>query len=178
MTMHDPDTAAVAFDAQFAQRAPLLGIAVEAPEHRVDLRNLFVVCSPLAGHLPDALFDLQFESQDATFRTARPLAMRRIVTLTGQPIARVVIDWQVPGASHGVDIAVHPDHRRSGAGLAMLRAWLAVADSEHRTCTLDVIANNAARRIYERLGFVEASSDPGAAYAFMVRRCPPAKARR
>ncbi len=176
--MSDPDSAAVAFDAQFAQRAPLLNIAAEVPEHRGALRDLFIACSPLAGRLPDALFDLQFESQDATFRTARPMAMRRILTLAGQPIARIIVDWQLSGASHGVDIAVHPDHRRSGAGLAMLRAWLAVADSEHRTCTLDVVAHNPARRIYERLGFVEASSDPGAPYAFMVRPCAKAQTRR
>ncbi len=176
--MSDPDTAALAFDAQFAQRAPLLGSAAEAPEHRRALRDLFVACSPLSDRLSDALFDLQFESQDATFRIAHPWAMRRIVTLGGQTIARIIIDWQVPGVSHGVDIAVHPNHRHSGAGLAMLRAWLAVADSEHRTCTLDVLANNPARRIYERLGFVGGDGNSGAPYALMARPCPKAQTRR
>lgn len=167
--MSDPESAVATFESAFASRAPHLGMAPEVPAHRASLCELFIACSPLVGRLPPSLFNMQFESQDASFRAARPLAMRRVITLAGQPIARIILDWQVPCASHGVDIAVHPDHRGCGAGLALLRAWLAAADGERRTCTLDVIADNPARRIYERLGFVEAQSDPGAPYCVMVR---------
>lgn len=102
-------------------------------------------------------------------RATRPQAMRRVVRLSGALIARIIVDWQVPGESHGVDIAVHPDHRNSGAGLAMLRAWLAVADEQGCTCTLDVIADNTARTIYRRLGFVEEPSEANDAYRSMSR---------
>ncbi len=167
--MSDPDTAARAFDALFKQRAPRLDIAAERPEHHDALRCLYAACSPLAELLPEALIDLQFQSREATYLSTRPLAMRRVITEGGVTIARIIVDWQQPGASHGVDIAVHPEHRSSGAALAMLRAWLAVADAAQRQCTLDVIADNPAKRIYQRLGFVEQQSDPGAPYVFMVR---------
>lgn len=167
--MADPDVAAGAFDAAFAQRAPALSAAPEIDSDRAGLRGLFAACSPLGNLLAGPLLEMQFASQDATMRATRPLAMRRVVRLSGELIARIIVDWQVPGESYGVDIAVHPDHRNSGAGLAMLRAWLAVADAQARTCSLDVIADNPARRIYERLGFSEEPSDPDAPYRRMVR---------
>lgn len=170
--MTDPDIAASAFDAAFAQRAPALHIAPENEADRAALRDLFAACSPLGTLLAGPLLDMQFASQDATMRAQRPQAMRRVVRLSGALIARIIVDWQVPGASHGVDIAVHPDHRASGAGLAMLRAWLAVADEQKRSCTLDVIADNPARTIYRRLGFVEHPSDPFAPYRTMSRSRP------
>ena len=172
----DPDASAAEcgaeFDPAFGRRAPHLGIVREMPDHRATLRDLMIACSPLRDLLPGALLDLQFESQDSSFRAARPRAMRRIVMLGAQPIGRIIVDWDQPGASHGVDIAVHPDHRRSGAALAMLRAWIGVADASGRACTLDVIADNPARRIYQRLGFVEQPGDPAAPYAFMQRHRP------
>jgi ribosomal protein S18 acetylase RimI-like enzyme len=168
--MIDPDAAALAFDADFIRRAPHLGIAPETPQHRPALRDLMIACSPLRDLLPEALLDVQFTSQDDSFRASRPHAMRRVVTHGDAPIARIIIDWQTPGASHGVDIAVHPDHRGSGAALAMLRAWIAVADASGLVCTLDVLANNPAKRIYQRLGFVTQPNDPDAPYNVMVRR--------
>lgn len=167
--MPDLDTAAAAFDTAFAQRAPALRLTPETQADRAALRDLFAACSALGDLLAGPLLDLQFESQDATFRALRPLAMRRVARLDGACIARIVVDWSVPGTSHGVDIAVHPAHRGSGAGLAMLRAWLAAADHDRRTCTLDVIADNPARRIYARLGFVEEPCAPDAPYRRMWR---------
>lgn len=167
--MPDPDNAARAFDAAFAQRAPALLIAPETESDRAGLRDLFAACSPLSNLLAGPLIEMQFASQEATLRATRPLAMRRVVRVSGTLIARIIVDWQEPGASYGVDIAVHPDHRRSGAGLAMLRAWLAVADEQGRTSTLDVIADNSARTIYRKLGFVEEPSEADAPYLKMLR---------
>lgn len=169
--MINPDAAASAFDAEFALHAPHLGIVPESEEHRRALRDLMIACSPLRNLLPTALLDLQFESQSDSFGAIHPRAMRRVVTHAGVPIARIIIDWEKADASHGVDIAVHPDHRRTGAALAMLRAWIAVADASGRACTLDVIADNPARMIYQRLGFIELPADPDSPYMFMERPC-------
>lgn len=167
--MVDPDAASRAFDAAFAQRAPTLHIAFETDSDRMALRDLFAACSPL-GHLPAGpLLEIQFASQDATMRATRPLAMRRVVRLSGELIARIIVDWQAPGASHCVDIAVHPNHQNKGIGRALLQAWLGVADAQARVCTLDVIADNPARTIYARLGFVEEPCEPDAPYRHMVR---------
>jgi ribosomal protein S18 acetylase RimI-like enzyme len=167
--MINPDAAASAFDAEFARRAPHLGIVPETGHHRRALHDLMIACSPLRNLLPAALLDLQFESQSNSFHSFHPRAMRRIVTHAGQPIARIIIDWEKADVSHGVDIAVHPNHRRSGAALAMLRAWIAVADASGRVATLDVIADNPAKLIYQRLGFIELSAEAGSPHTFMER---------
>ena len=90
--------------------------------------------------------------------SAYPEAMRRIVSAGPRPIGRIVVDWTQEGVSHGVDIAVDPDHRASGAGLHMLRAWLGAADRLGTPCRLTVRADNPARRIYARLGFATAQA--------------------
>jgi ribosomal protein S18 acetylase RimI-like enzyme len=167
--MSDSDFAAHAFDVAFAQRAPDLHVTPEADSDRTTLRDLFAACSPLGNLLAGPLLEMQFASQDATMRTMHPLAMRRVVRLSGELIGRIIVDWQAPGASHCVDIAVHPNHQKKGIGRALLQAWLAVADAQARVCTLDVIADNPVRAIYAWLGFVEEPCEPDAPYRHMVR---------
>lgn len=157
------------FDAALIARLPQCGVEPEDIRYRPLLFELMIACSPLAGLLPPAMLAMQFDGQDAGFLAEWPLATRRVVMFDGTMIGRIILDWQAPDRSHGVDIAVHPDHRSSGAGLAMLRAWIDVADRSGRRCTLDVIADNPARRIYRRLGFVEREAEPGAPYLFMER---------
>lgn len=165
-----PPTADALFDAALLRRAPQLVVEPETAAHRPFLADLFAACSPLAGLLPAALMDMQFATQDASFANDHPQAMRRIVCWNGQPIGRIVIAWDAPDTILGVDIAVHPDGRASGAGLAMLRAWVDVADVLGRPCTLNVVATNPAQRIYQRLGFRSVGAiDPEAAYIAMAR---------
>ncbi len=157
------------FDAALMARAPHLGVEPEDIRHRPLLLGLMIACSPLAGLLPPPMLEMQFDGQDIGFLAEWPLAMRRLVTLGDAVIGRIILDWQADDRSHGVDLAVHPDYRTSGAALAMLRAWIDVADRTGRRCTLDVIADNPARRIYRRLGFVQQGSEPGSPYLFMER---------
>ena len=157
------------FDAALTARAPHLGVEPEDIRHRPLLLGLMIACSPLAGLLPPPMLEMQFDGQDIGFLAEWPLATRRVVTLGDAVVGRIILDWQADDRSHGVDIAVHPAHRSSGAGLAMLRAWIDVADRSGRRCTLDVIADNPASRIYRRLGFVEREGDSGSPYLFMER---------
>lgn len=166
-------TADALFDAALLRRAPHVTVESETAAHRPFLAELFAACSPLAGLLPPALMDMQFATQDASFASDHPQAMRRIVLWSGQPVGRIVIAWDEPDTILGVDIAVHPAGRASGAGLAMLRAWVDVADVLGRPCTLNVVATNPAQRIYQRLGFRSVGAiDPEAAYIAMTRPLP------
>ncbi|HSK08371.1 MAG TPA: ribosomal protein S18-alanine N-acetyltransferase [Vicinamibacterales bacterium] len=63
--------------------------------------------------------------------------------------------WIVQDELHINNIAVHPDQRGQGAGLAVLRFVLRLAAGlGARRATLEVRRSNmAARRLYERLGF-------------------------
>lgn len=142
-----------AFDAAMHRLLPSAEVRQEQPEDRDFLLHLFAACSPLAGILPAAMLAQQAELANRGFGSLSPSAMFRIARVNRQPAGRIIIDWGRNGASHGIDIAVLPEFRRSGLGLAMLRAWLAVADDHCLPCTLEVLATNPARRIYERLGF-------------------------
>lgn len=147
------------FDDAFAVRAPRLGCRPEAASDAAFLTDLAMTCSPLAGMLPEPMLLQQARFQHAGHNAEHPHAMQRIVMLDGQPIGRIMIGWG-EAETYGVDIAVLPDFRATGAGLHMLRAWLDVADLLGVPARLDVRADNPAARIYWRLGF-RPVPDPG-----------------
>jgi GNAT superfamily N-acetyltransferase len=158
------------FDSALIRRAPQLAVAPESPAHRAFLSGLFAACSPLVDVLPSAMMEMQFAAQDASFRHDHPLAMRRITTWQGAPVGRIIVDWDMDDGTLGVDIAVNPAARASGAGLAMLRAWVEVADALGLPAKLNVLSSNPVQRIYQHLGFRPvAGSETDAAYITMTR---------
>lgn len=56
-------------------------------------------------------------------------------------------------------ISLHPSCQNQGIGTALLAELLAQADARHMSATLEVFDINPARRLYERLGFVEVERD-------------------
>lgn len=164
----DPD-AGTMFDRYFAQHAVGLGLAVEEDAHRPFLTNLFVACSPLRGVLPDAVVLHQAAMRETAYRADYPKAMRRIVLTDGAPVGRIMVDWTSADGALLVDIAVLPDARATGAGRAMLHAYLAVADHRRQRGILQVQRDNPARRLYAGLGFVEVETDEFAPFVDMVR---------
>lgn len=146
------DIAAAAFD-RVLRRHGRLDPRPEQPADLAFIRLLFARCSPLAETLPPALLTGQADLQEIGHRAQHPDAMRRILWRDARPIGRVVIDWSSAGGCQCVDIAVLPEHRGSGAGIATLRAWLEVADHDRRTCRLEVLRANPAALLYRRLGF-------------------------
>ena len=70
--------------------------------------------------------------------------------------------WVIVDELHVNTIAVDPTRRRAGLATMLMRHVMgeAASDGAHR-CTLEVRASNdAARRLYERLGFVEKAIRP------------------
>ena len=65
--------------------------------------------------------------------------------------------WLQVDEAHVVTVAVHPEVRRSGYGLVVVRALLDVARDEGMdVATLKVrVSNDAARRLYRKCGFYE-----------------------
>jgi len=173
MKCPDQESLAKAFDTEFLNRTRNTDIRPEQPEDATFLKELFVACSPLRTAVPDALLLHQAELAQVAFSTNFTQAMRRTILVFSQPAGRIIVDW-TDCIFHGVDIAVHPDFRSSGIGLALLRAWTAVADANRRACSLEVLSNNPAKRIYEHLGFkVDGSEDEGLASIRMVRPVTP-----
>ncbi len=166
-----------AFDAAMNRLLPSLAVRPERDTDRDFLLGLFAACSPLAGILPPAMLTQQAELAHRGYRTAFPDAMFRIALIDGQPVGRIAIDWNRNGAAHTVDIAVLPDFQGAGIGRAMLRAWLDVADDHGLATSLEVVADNPARQVYERLGFVPtAAMDETYAVIEMVRPPVPRRA--
>jgi len=56
-----------------------------------------------------------------------------------------------------VDIALMPEHRGSGLGTRLLRRLLDEGEASGRKVSIHVEIFNPARRLYERLGFVQAA---------------------
>lgn len=159
MTSHAtslPDPSAL-FDAVFADQA--VTIAPQTDNYANFITTLAAACSAMAGLLPPFMLEQQSAMQEAAYANAFPLAMRRVTLFQHRPVGRIIVDWTPPDHSLGVDIAVLPDARSSGAGLAMLRGWLKVSDALGKAARLTVRRDNAAARIYARLGFLPTGDD-------------------
>lgn len=78
-----------------------------------------------------------------------------LIVADGVPIGRLyVARW--PEDIRVVDIALIPEHRGGGVGTRLLRGILAEGDASGRKVSIHVEIYNPARRLYERLGFVQA----------------------
>ena len=92
-----------------------------------------------------------------------------LVLLDGEPVGRLyVARW--PDEIRIVDIAIAPAHRGRGLGTRLFGELLAEGDRLGKKTSIHVEVFNPARRLYERLGFVQAG-DRGV-YLLMER--PPA----
>jgi ribosomal protein S18 acetylase RimI-like enzyme len=60
----------------------------------------------------------------------------------------------IPGATPELALAVDPQHIGAGAGSLILRALIELARSKYDAIALSVRANNPAKRLYDRFGFV------------------------
>ena len=96
-------------------------------------------------------FHAQHQYWQANYRdTSWDLILR-----DGEPIGRLyVARW--PEDIRVVDIALLPEHRGGGTGTRLLRGLFAEGDASGRKVSIHVEMFNPARRLYERLGFVQA----------------------
>ena len=77
-----------------------------------------------------------------------------LVVVDGEPAGRLyVARW--PDDIRIVDIALMPEYRGGGLGTRLIRALLAEGDASGRRVSIHVELFNPARRLYERLGFVQ-----------------------
>jgi ribosomal protein S18 acetylase RimI-like enzyme len=112
---------------------------------------------------PDAerarFIDTQFDFQRRHYAAAFPQAELYVVERRGAPIGKLELDRQ-PRQIHLIDIALSPEHRGGGVGAALLALLQAEAQASGLAAVrLDVEVGNPARRLYERLGFVDVPPD-------------------
>ena len=113
----------------------------------------------------------QFEAQHRHWHENYSDTSWDLVLRGGEPIGRLyVARWA--DDIRIVDVALLPEHRGGGIGTALIRELFAEGDATGRKVSIHVEIFNPARRLYERLGFVQAG-DRGV-YLLMER--PPAAA--
>ena len=133
----------------------------------------------------DAVLRIEEASFDAPWsRTSFEGELKKTygVTRVAEKVGRVVgylIEWRIVDEVHIANIAVHPDWRRRGIAQAMMERSLSEA-AGCRWVGLEVRdGNDAARRLYEKLGFQERGvreryyEKEGADAILMVKRLEP-----
>lgn len=117
------------------------------------LRSFFLFARPELAMLPPSLVDMQMRAQETGYSAAYSKLVKELINLDGDPVGYIWVD-------HGeivtlVDICVDPLHRGKGIGTAAIERLIALG----KEVRLSVVKDNPARRLYERMGFVEESTD-------------------
>ncbi|MDA3880465.1 MAG: GNAT family N-acetyltransferase [Prolixibacteraceae bacterium] len=68
-----------------------------------------------------------------------------------------------------IDISLLPEYRGKGIGSRILKAIRKKADQQQKTIRLSVFVTNPAKRLYEKLGFVEENIEHPYIY---MKKCP------
>lgn len=100
----------------------------------------------------------QYEIRQAQYRIQHPGATTEKICADGAAVGRLDTA-QEGGRLHIIDVAVAPGVQGRGIGSSVLQQLLEEADASNLVADLHVETTNPARRLYERLGFVERSGD-------------------
>lgn len=107
----------------------------------------------------EAFLRMQFNMQRRWYETAYSQAEHAIIELEGQPIGRMIVlrgqkSWQL------IDISLLPEFRGQGMGGELIRALIQeCAQLCGAVLQLQVLKNNPAIRLYNRLGFTSTAED-------------------
>jgi ribosomal protein S18 acetylase RimI-like enzyme len=105
-----------------------------------------------------ALIRMQYNAQRSQYDEGFPQAESRIILLDDRPAGRMLVD-ESEREFILVDIALLPEHRKSGIGTRLLKELLHRAVVARKRIRLHVLKSNPALRLYERLGFSRAGDD-------------------
>jgi ribosomal protein S18 acetylase RimI-like enzyme len=99
-----------------------------------------------------AFTDMQFTAQDTDYRRHYPNAQYSIIEVQGVPAGRLYVD-RCKTEIRIIDIALLPEHRRTGIGTKLLRELQDEARTSGKVITIHVEKFNSALNLYHRLGF-------------------------
>ncbi|HEX2094331.1 MAG TPA: GNAT family N-acetyltransferase [Longimicrobiaceae bacterium] len=126
---------------------------------------------PWSDEQKEVFLRQQFNAQHTWWTEHYAGASFDVVLLDGEPVGRLYVDrWE--REIRVVDIALLPRCRGSGIGTALLSRIFTEADRNGKAVSVHVEVFNPARRLYERLGFVE-KADKG---VYLLLERPPAGA--
>src|SRR4029077_10869738 len=122
-----------------------------------------------------AFSDSQFGLQRHHYYTYYPTTDWAVLEQHGTPVGRIYLERQ-PDAINMLDIALLPEWRGRGIGIALIEAALTEAGAAGQVVVIMVEKNNPrAYRLYQGLGFREVG-DEGMHFTMEWRREPDARA--
>jgi ribosomal protein S18 acetylase RimI-like enzyme len=131
----------------------------ETPEDEAFLAKLYATTRDIEMALTgwdaaqqEAFLRMQFQFQTTHYRKHYGDALFQIILRDNAPIGRIYLHYG-PSQIRLMDIALMPEHRRSGIGGSILENLLREAAQLGKPVTLHVERFNPALRLYERLGF-------------------------
>lgn len=101
-----------------------------------------------------AFVHMQFEAQDTDYRRNYEDASFDVIEVDGEPAGRLYVDRRADDIRI-IDITLLPEYRGRGIGTGLIRGLLDEAATDRKRLSIHVEVNNPARRLYERLGFVQ-----------------------
>jgi GNAT superfamily N-acetyltransferase len=111
---------------------------------------------------------MQLDAQTRYYRESFPDARHYVICVDGERAGRLIVNRSETEMVI-VDITLLPAFRRRGVGGDLVGALLEEADAEGLRVSLHVLQGSAARRFWERAGFVTSSGS--GAYLAMERAC-------
>lgn len=106
----------------------------------------------------DAFLRMQFNAQRQWYAMAYAGADHQLIVIDEMPAGRMLVLRDSTGARL-VDIALLSEYRGHGVGTQLLRELISQCNKDGVPLRLQVLKNNPARRLYERLGFVTTGED-------------------
>jgi ribosomal protein S18 acetylase RimI-like enzyme len=106
----------------------------------------------------EAFIKMQFDAQQAHYRTHNPDATHDLILLDGQPVGRLYVARR----EHEIrilDITVLPEYRNSGTGTPLIKELMEEAVAAGKPLSIYVESFNPSLRLFERLGFKKTEED-------------------
>ena len=146
--------------------APVGSVGVDLrPSTESDAEFLFRVYASSREHEMNMLGDWsaaqketflreQFRLQHHQYRTYYPNACYDVIEKDGESIGRLYVE-HMKNEIRVMDITLLPEYRDRGIGRALMKDVLRKAARVRKFVSLHVEDSNPAKRLYERMGFVE-----------------------
>ena len=102
----------------------------------------------------DSFLREQFRLQDRHYKTHYPNARFDVIEIDDQPAGRLYV-YRMKNEIRLMDIALLPDYRNRGVGRTLVQDLLDEAARVRKFVSLHVEDENPAKRLYQRMGFVD-----------------------
>jgi GNAT superfamily N-acetyltransferase len=135
-----------------------------APADELFLRELYATTRPELGGWDDeaseSFVGLQLRAQQRAWEERFPDSSHELILLDGRPVGRVWVAWSKLECRI-VDLALLPEHRRSGIGARVVGEILGEADRRGVPTRVTVERTNGPSLAFcERFGFAAVTEDP------------------